>query len=64
MYRRNVTSIVSHKSYRRFQTLCPAERWQLVMSYMHRGDHFKDITFVDRSPEGADPLWIVRGTVY
>ncbi|MFT4798823.1 MAG: ubiquinone/menaquinone biosynthesis C-methylase UbiE [Candidatus Azotimanducaceae bacterium] len=44
-----------------FQTLTPAERCQLVMSYMHRGDHFKDITFVDRSPGGADPLWIVRG---
>ena len=45
-----------------FQTLRPAERCQLVMSYMHRADLFKDITFVDRSPEGADPLWIVRGT--
>jgi len=46
-----------------FQTLSPAERCQLVMSYMHRGDHFKDITFTDRSPEGADPLWIVKGIV-
>lgn len=46
-----------------FQALSPAERGQLVMSYMHRNDYFKDITFIDRSPEGADPLWIVRGTV-
>lgn len=46
-----------------FQTLSPAERCQLVMSYMQRGDHFTDITFIDRSPVGADPLWIVRGTV-
>jgi SAM-dependent methyltransferase len=46
-----------------FQALDPAERCQLVMSYMHRDGCFKDITFIDKSPEGADPLWIVRGTV-
>jgi len=46
-----------------FQALNPSERCQLVMSYMHRDSYFKDITFIDRSPEGADPLWIVRGNV-
>jgi SAM-dependent methyltransferase len=45
-----------------FQSLNPTERCQLVMSYMHGGGGLKDITFIDRSPEGADPLWIVRGT--
>jgi hypothetical protein len=34
------------------------------MSYMHHGGGFEDIMLIDRSPEGADPLWIVRGTAY
>jgi SAM-dependent methyltransferase len=46
-----------------FQALSPSERCQLVMSYMQRGSCFTDVEFIDRSPDGADPLWIVRGRV-
>ena len=43
-----------------FQTLAPQDRVQLVQEYMRRAG-LEEIEFLDRSPEGADPLWIVRG---
>ena len=43
-----------------FQTLAPQERVQLVQEYMRLAG-LEEIEFLDRSPEGADPLWIVRG---
>lgn len=43
-----------------FQALGPADRFQLVMRYMAAGG-LGDIEFIDRSPDSADPLWIVQG---
>ena len=43
-----------------FQTLAPKDRVQLVKEYMRQGGLSK-IEFIDRSPEKADPLWIIQG---
>ncbi len=43
-----------------FQALGPADRFQLVMKYMADAG-LSDVEFVDRSPEAADPLWIIQG---
>ena len=43
-----------------FQTLAPQDRVQLVKEYMRRGG-LSEIEFIDRSPEKADPLWIIQG---
>ena len=43
-----------------FQQLPPEERMQLVAHYLHQAG-FTDIAFEDRSPTGADPLWLVTG---
>ena len=45
-----------------FQTLSPSDRWQLVTHYMEKTGLLQDIEIIDRSPQNADPLWIVRGT--
>ena len=42
-----------------FRQLSARDRIQLVGMYCQRAGGFTDIEFVDRSPEGADPLWIV-----
>lgn len=43
-----------------FQQLPPEERIQLVGYYLDQAG-FVDVAFEDRSPEGADPLWLVIG---
>ena len=43
-----------------FQTLAPKDRVQLVMEYMRRGG-LHEVEFIDRSPDKADPLWIIQG---
>lgn len=43
-----------------FHALNPGERMQLVGSYLDRASVFEGIDVLDRSPAGADPLWIVR----
>ena len=43
-----------------FQTLAPQDRVQLVKEYMRRAG-LTNIEFIDRSPEKADPLWIIQG---
>ena len=43
-----------------FQTLAPQDRVQLVKEYMRRSG-LSEIEFIDRSPEKADPLWIIQG---
>ena len=43
-----------------FRALPPNDRIRLVGSYLHRAG-FADINALDRSPERADPLWIVTG---
>ncbi len=42
-----------------FRQLSARDRIQLVGTYCQRAGGFDDIAFVDRSPTGADPLWIV-----
>lgn len=41
-----------------FRQLAPRERIQLVGHCLERAG-FHDVTFTDRSPAGADPLWLV-----
>lgn len=43
-----------------FQYLTPKERVQLVSHYLSSAG-FRQIDFEDRSPAGADPLWLVIG---
>ena len=57
------------KAIRAFHVLAPNERVQVIARYCelagvglanaNEGGAFGPATFVDRSPEGADPLWIV-----
>ena len=44
-----------------FRALGPGDRVRLVSTYLHHAG-FVDLAFEDRSPPGADPLWIVVGT--
>ena len=43
-----------------FQNISPEDRIRLVMSYLELSG-FEDISYFDRSPDNADPLWIVTG---
>ncbi len=44
-----------------FQTLSLADRCRLIAAYMEQTGDIVDIESIDRSPAGADPLWIVTG---
>ena len=44
-----------------FQALSSADRMQLVSYYMTQTGMMDDVSFIDRSPASADPLWIVHG---
>lgn len=44
-----------------FQHLRPEDRMKLVSAYLFESG-FVDVAFIDRSPQGADPLWIIVGT--
>ena len=50
------------KAVRAFHLLPPADRMRLIMAYITGAGGFGDAEFVDRSPAGADPLWIVTAT--
>ena len=43
-----------------FHRMSPAQRVQLVATYLELAG-FESVEFVDRSPEEADPLWLVLG---
>ncbi len=43
-----------------FHRLAPPERMQLVGAYMEQAGSFTEVEALDKSPAGADPLWIVR----
>lgn len=47
------------KAVRAFRELEPADRIRLVSAYCRLAGGFSAPAFVDRSPQGADPLWIV-----
>lgn len=47
------------KAVRAFQVLPPEARPALVAEYLARAGGFAPAELVDRSPRGADPLWIV-----
>lgn len=47
------------KAIRAFQALGPEDRVRLVAEYTLRAGGFAEPCFVDRSPAGADPLWLV-----
>jgi ubiquinone/menaquinone biosynthesis C-methylase UbiE len=47
------------KAIRAFQVLAPRERLALIAHYLERAGGFAPAELVDRSPPGADPLWIV-----
>lgn len=42
-----------------FRHLPPQERLRLIAFYLQRAGGFEAAVFHDRSPEGADPLWIL-----
>ena len=44
-----------------FQALSAADRVKLVSHYMEQTDQTDTVEFIDRSPDSADPLWIVQG---
>ena len=50
------------KAIRAFQMLSAGDRIRLVSEYLTRAGCYTDIVFTDRSPAGADPLWLVTGT--
>jgi SAM-dependent methyltransferase len=47
------------KAIRAFHELQASDRIRLVATYFDLADGFAEPRFVDRSPAGADPLWIV-----
>ena len=51
--------IFPEKVIRAFQVLPPAQRCELVASYFNHSGNFEQVEILDRSPQHADPLWIV-----
>ena len=49
------------KAIRAFHVLPPVERIKLVAHYLALTDCYEAAAFIDRSPEEADPLWLVQG---
>jgi SAM-dependent methyltransferase len=47
------------KAIRAFQLLAPRERLAAIALYLEHAGGFEPATWLDRSPPGADPLWIV-----
>lgn len=47
------------KAIRAFHTLPPTERMAAVAAYFARAGGFEPAVVLDRSPVGADPLWLV-----
>jgi SAM-dependent methyltransferase len=47
------------KAIRAFQLLDPRERLAAIAHYLERAGGFEPAALLDRSPPGADPLWIV-----
>lgn len=45
-----------------FQQMSPQDRVSLVSFYLQQAG-FEDVAFEDRSPQGADPLWLVTARV-
>ena len=41
-----------------WQATSPEERLRLIQLYFELADGFEPVEFVDRSPPGADPLWV------
>lgn len=50
------------KAVRAFHQLPAGERIRLIGAYVDLAGGYTAATFVDRSPTGADPLWIVTAT--
>ena len=51
------------KAIRAWYALGPAERLQLVRTYFDLSDSYEEATVEDRSPSGADPLWVVMARI-
>ncbi|MEM7541939.1 MAG: methyltransferase domain-containing protein [Pseudomonadota bacterium] len=49
------------KAIRAFHVFSPPQRMELVADYMRSTGVFLEPSIVDRSPTGADPLWIIHG---
>ncbi len=50
------------KAVRAFHQLSPMDRIRLIGAYIENAGGFAEAEFVDRSPPGEDPLWIVTAT--
>ena len=51
------------KAVRAFHDLDAADRVRLVMQYFSLAGCFAAAEFIDRSPPGADPLWLIVGAL-
>jgi SAM-dependent methyltransferase len=49
------------KAIRAFNVLSATDRVELVHRYFRIAGGYEEAVFLDRSPTGADPLWIVMG---
>jgi SAM-dependent methyltransferase len=52
------------KAVRAFHLLGPRDRVRLVASYFERAARYQPAQFIDRSPAGEDPLWIVTARTW
>lgn len=50
------------KAVRAFHQLSPTDRIRLIGAYVDNAGGYAEAEFVDRSPPGEDPLWIVTAT--
>ncbi len=50
------------KAIRAFHEKSPKDRMLLIAQYIRRTGMFEEPDLLDRSPEGADPLWLICGT--
>ena len=51
------------KAIRAFHEKSPQDRMLLIAEYIRRTGKFEEPDMLDRSPQGADPLWLVCGTL-
>jgi SAM-dependent methyltransferase len=48
------------KAVRAWHVLAPEQRFELIRTYFERAGGYEAVCFEDRSPKGADPLWILQ----
>lgn len=51
------------KAIRAFHEKSPKDRMLLIAEYIRQTSMFEEPDMLDRSPQGADPLWLICGTL-